>query len=185
MLNFPWARRVVPRTDTQKERTPFLEQRLGVWRVLIAADESSSFRLPNFQWGLVSIHTPLLTRAYKDIYSISPIFFWLMIATHLWYAIEDPLSLYFSNRLLLLIQQSVLQGKVHTSLDKDLCIAIIARASCSVFTGFVHWTSNNVKEQYRMLVEHRLQERLLRGISALTFISTPLKFLVSKSCAGS
>ncbi|KIK35062.1 hypothetical protein CY34DRAFT_96782 [Suillus luteus UH-Slu-Lm8-n1] len=161
MLNFPWARRVAPRTDTQKERTPFLEQRLGVWRVLIAADESSPFRLPNFQWSLVSTHTPLLTRAYKDIYSISPIFFWLMIATHLWYAIEDPLSLYFSNRLLLLIQQSVLQGKVHTSLNKDLCIAIIARASCSAFSGFVHWTSNNVKEQYRMLVEYRLQERAL------------------------
>jgi hypothetical protein len=103
MLNFPWARRVAPRVDTQKERTPFLEQRLGVWRVLIAADESSSFRLPNFQWSLVSAHTPLLSRAYKDIYSISPILFWLMIATHLWYAIEDPLSLYFSNRLLLLV----------------------------------------------------------------------------------
>ncbi|KAG2750621.1 P-loop containing nucleoside triphosphate hydrolase protein [Suillus brevipes Sb2] len=163
MLNFPWARRVAPRVDTQKERTPFLEQRLGVWRVLIAADESSSFRLPNFQWSLVSAHTPLLSRAYKDIYSISPILFWLMIATHLWYAIEDPLSLYFSNRLLLLIQQSILQGKVHTSLDKDLCIAIIARASCSAFSGFVRWTSNNVKEQYRMLVDYRLQERLLRA----------------------
>jgi hypothetical protein len=159
MLNFFWARRVVSQTDTQKERTPFLERRLGVWRVLIAADESSSFRLPNFQWGLgrMSTHIPLLTRAYKDIYSISPTSFWLMIATHFWYAIEDPLSLYFSNRLLLLvgeffltdisyincpkIQRSILQGKVHTSLDKDLCIAIIARASCSVFSGFVQWTS--------------------------------------------
>ncbi|KAG2750620.1 P-loop containing nucleoside triphosphate hydrolase protein [Suillus brevipes Sb2] len=165
MLNFFWARRVVSQTDTQKERTPFLERRLGVWRVLIAADESSSFRLPNFQWGLgrMSTHIPLLTRAYKDIYSISPTSFWLMIATHFWYAIEDPLSLYFSNRLLLLIQRSISQGKVHTSLDKDLCIAIIARASCSVFSGFVQWTSNNVKEQYCMLVDHRLQERLLRA----------------------
>jgi hypothetical protein len=93
----------VSQTDTQKEQTPFLERRLGVWRVLIATDESSSFRLPSLEWGLVSTHTPLLTRAYKDIYSISPILFWLMIATHLWHAIEDPLSLYFSNRLLLLV----------------------------------------------------------------------------------
>jgi hypothetical protein len=105
MLNFPWSRRVVPRIDKQKERTPFLERRLGVWRLLIADDESSSFRFPNFQWGLgrISSHIPLLTRAYKDMYSISPTSFWLMIATHLWYAIEDPLSLYFSNRLLLLV----------------------------------------------------------------------------------
>ncbi|KAG2337958.1 P-loop containing nucleoside triphosphate hydrolase protein [Suillus weaverae] len=163
MLNFLWARRVMPRTGTQKEQAPFLERRLGVWRILIAADESSSFRLPSFQWGIVSTHIPLLTRAYKDIYSISPMSFWLMIVTHLWYAIEDPLSLYFSNRLLLLIQRSVLQGKVPTSLDKDLCIAIITRASCSAFSGFVQWTSNNVKDQYCMLVNYRLQERLLRA----------------------
>ncbi|KIK41413.1 hypothetical protein CY34DRAFT_806075 [Suillus luteus UH-Slu-Lm8-n1] len=169
MLNFAWARRVVPRIDTQKERTPFLERRLGVWRLLIADDESSSFRFPNFQWGLgrISSHIPLLTRAYKDMYSISPTSFWLMIATHLWYAIEDPLSLYFSNRLLLLIQRSVSQGKIHTSLDKDLCIAIIARVSCSAFSGFVQWTSNNIKDQYRMLVDYRLQERLLRANLAL------------------
>jgi len=103
MLNFPWTRRIMPRTDTQKERMQFLEQRLGVWRILIAADESSSFKLPNFQWDFLSTHIPLLTRGYKDIHSISPIFFWLMVITHLWYAIEDPLSLYFSNRLLLLV----------------------------------------------------------------------------------
>ncbi|KAG1899784.1 uncharacterized protein F5891DRAFT_1036549 [Suillus fuscotomentosus] len=151
MLNFPWVRRILPRTGTQKERTPFLERRLGVWRVLIAADESSSFRLPNLHWGPVSTYIPLLTRAYKDVYSVSPKLFWVLMATNLWYAIEDSLSLYFSNRLLLLIQHSVLEGKIHTSLDKDLCIAIIARASCSVFSGFVQWTSNGVKDQYRVL----------------------------------
>ncbi|KAG2091009.1 P-loop containing nucleoside triphosphate hydrolase protein [Suillus discolor] len=164
MLNFPWARRVLlPRTGTQKERTPFLERRLGVWRILIAADESSSFRLPNLQWDLVSTHVPLLTRAYKDFHSVSPKLFWLLMVTNLWYAIEDPLSLYFSNRLLLLIQRSVLEGKIHTSLDKDLCIAIIARASCSAFSGFVQWTSNGVKDRYRTLVCYRFQELLLRA----------------------
>ncbi|KAG2062820.1 P-loop containing nucleoside triphosphate hydrolase protein [Suillus decipiens] len=85
------------------------------------------------------------------------------MVTHLWYAIEGPLSLYFSNRLLLLIQRSVLQGTLHTSLDKDLFMAIIARASCSAFSGFVHWTSNDVKDRYCMLVNYRLQERLLRA----------------------
>ncbi|KAG1899781.1 uncharacterized protein F5891DRAFT_1036502 [Suillus fuscotomentosus] len=163
MLNFPWARRILPRTGTQKERTPFLERRLGVWRILIAADESSSFRLPNLQWGVVSTHFPLLIRAYKDFHSVSPKLFWLLMVTNLWYAIEDPLSLYFSNRLLLLIQRSVLEGKIHTSLDKDLCIAIIARASCSAFSGFVQWASNGVKDQYRMLVCYRFQEWLLRA----------------------
>lgn len=163
MLNFPWAQHILPRTGTQKERTPFLERRLGVWRILIAADESSSFRLPNLQWGLVSTHVPLLTRAYNDFHSVSPKLFWLLMVTNLWYAIEDPLSLYFSNRLLLLIQRSVLEGKIHTSLDKDLCIAIIARASCSAFSGFVQWTSNGVKDQYRMLVCYRFQEWLLRA----------------------
>ncbi|KAG2135205.1 P-loop containing nucleoside triphosphate hydrolase protein [Suillus bovinus] len=165
MLDFPFksARRVLPQTDTQKKQTPFHERRLGVWRILIAADESSSFRLPSLQWDLISTHIPLLTRAYKDFYSISPMFFWLLIFTHLWYAIENPLSLYFSNRLLLLIQHSVLQGKVHTSLDRDLCIAIIARASCSVFSGFVQWTSDKVKDKYRVLVSYRLQEWLLRA----------------------
>ncbi|KAG2091008.1 uncharacterized protein F5147DRAFT_780120 [Suillus discolor] len=163
MLNFPWARRILPRTGTQKERTPFLERRIGVWRVLIAADESSSFRLPNLHWGPVSTYIPLLTRAYKDLYSVSPKLFWLLVVKNLWYAIEDSLSLYFSNRLLLLIQRSVLEGKIHTSLDKDLCIAIIARASCSAFSGFVQWTSNGVKDQYRVLVSYRFQEWLLRA----------------------
>ncbi|KAG1855124.1 P-loop containing nucleoside triphosphate hydrolase protein [Suillus tomentosus] len=163
MLNFPWARRILPRTGTQKERTPFLERRLGVWRVLIAADESSSFRLPNLHWGPVSTYIPLLTRAYKDVYSVSPKLFWVLMATNLWYAIEDSLSLYFSNRLLLLIQHSVLEGKIHTSLDKDLWLAIIARASCSAFSGFVQWTSNGVKDQYRVLVRYRFQEWLLRA----------------------
>ncbi|KAG1794733.1 P-loop containing nucleoside triphosphate hydrolase protein [Suillus variegatus] len=163
MLNFPWARRILTRTGTQKERTPFLERRLGVWRVLIATDESSSFRLPDLHWGPVSTYIPLLTRAYKDVYSVSPKLFWLLMVTNLWYAIEDSLSLYFSNRLLLLIQRSVLEGKVHTSLEKDLCIAIIARASCSAFSGFVQWTSNGVKDQYRVLVSYRFQEWLLRA----------------------
>ncbi|KAG0701532.1 P-loop containing nucleoside triphosphate hydrolase protein [Suillus ampliporus] len=86
-----------------------------------------------------------------------------MILLHLWYAIEPPLSLYFSNHLLLLIQRSVLQGKVHTSLDTDLCIAIITRALCSAFTGFVGWSSDSVKDQYRVLVEYELQERLLQA----------------------
>ncbi|KAG2355630.1 hypothetical protein BDR07DRAFT_1492974 [Suillus spraguei] len=158
MLNFPWAR-----ASAQKERKPFLERRFGVWRVLIAAEESSSFRLPDLQWGLVSTHIPLLTRAYKDIHSISPCFFWLMIVTRLWYSIENSLSLYFSTRLLLLIQRSVLQGRLHTSLDKDLCIAIIARASCSAFSGFVRWAPDNIKGQYHVLVKYRLQEQLLRA----------------------
>ncbi|KAG2135206.1 P-loop containing nucleoside triphosphate hydrolase protein [Suillus bovinus] len=163
MFNFPLARRVLPQTDTQKEQASFLERRLGVWRVLVAADDSSSFRLPNLQWGLVSTHIPLLTRAYKDFHSISPRLFWLLIAASLWYAIENPLSLYFSNRLLLLIQHSVLQGKIHTSLDRDLCMAIIARASCSAVSGFVRWTSDKVKDEYRVLVSYRFQEWLLRA----------------------
>ncbi|KAG1741995.1 P-loop containing nucleoside triphosphate hydrolase protein [Suillus lakei] len=150
MLNFPWARRTLPRTDTQKERTPFLERRLGVWRVLIAADASSSFRLPNLQWGLVSTHLPLLTRACKDVHSISPMLFWLMMVTHLWYAIEDPLSLYFSNRLLLLVGELFLTSVFILTVleDSTLCFA---RAR------------NNVRDQYRVLVEYRLQERLLRA----------------------
>ncbi|KAG2028870.1 hypothetical protein BDR03DRAFT_482992 [Suillus americanus] len=86
-----------------------------------------------------------------------------MVATHLWYAIEDPLALYLSNHLLLLIQRSVLQGEAHTSLEKDLCIAIIAQASCSLFSGFVQWTSNDVKNEYCMLVNYRLEERILRA----------------------
>ncbi|KAG0698357.1 P-loop containing nucleoside triphosphate hydrolase protein [Suillus ampliporus] len=166
MPNLTWVRRILLRTDTEKEQTSFLERKLGVWRILIATDtssSSSSFTLPNLQWGLVSTHLPLLTRACKDVYSINPRFFWLMILLHIWCAIEPPLSLYFSNHLLLLIQRSVLQGNGHGSLSTELCIAIIARASCSAFTGFVDWSSNNVRDQYRVLVEYQFQERLLQA----------------------
>jgi hypothetical protein len=101
-----WARRILLRTDTQKEKKPFLERRLGVWRILLVDD--TSFRLPNVQWDLISTNLPILTRACKDVYSISPKLFLLMILSHLWYAIEDPLSLYFSNRLLLLVRTILL-----------------------------------------------------------------------------
>jgi hypothetical protein len=103
---FTWARYTLLRTDTQREKKPFLERRLGVWRVLIVDD--TSFRLPNFQWDLISTHLPILTRACKDVYTINPKLFWLMILSHLWYAIEHPLSLYFSNRLLLLVREILL-----------------------------------------------------------------------------
>ncbi|OAX39483.1 P-loop containing nucleoside triphosphate hydrolase protein [Rhizopogon vinicolor AM-OR11-026] len=156
-----WTRRILLRTDTQREKTPFLERRLGVWRILIAND--TSFRLPSLRWDLLSAHLPILTRACKDVYSISPTLFWLMMLSHLWYAIEDPLSLYFSNRLLLLIQRSISQGEAHQNLNTDLCIAIITRASCSAFTGFVRWSSKNVEDKYSVLVEYRLQERILRA----------------------
>ncbi|KAG1727935.1 uncharacterized protein EDB91DRAFT_1162999 [Suillus paluster] len=161
MLNLTWVRRILLRTDTQKKQPSFLERKLGVWRILIAADTSSSFRLPNLQLGLLSTHLPLLTRACKDVHAISPTLFWLVILSHLWYAIEPTLSLYFSNRLLLLIQRSILQGKVHTSLDTDLCIAIIARASCSAFSGFVGWSSVSLANLARDLATSQDNEARL------------------------
>jgi hypothetical protein len=135
MLNFPWTRRIMPRTDTQKERMPFLERRLGVWRILIAADESSSFKLPNLQWGFLSTHIPLLTRGYKDIHSISPMFFWLMVITHLWYAIETPLSLYFSNRLLLLVGELFLTDALYINCSRRFNAPFCKARFTQVWTG--------------------------------------------------
>jgi hypothetical protein len=108
---FSWTRRILVRTDTQKEKPPFIERRLGVWRILMADD--TSFGLPNLQWDFVSTHLPILTRAYKDVYSISPMLFWLMLLSHLWYAIEDPLTLFISNRLLLLVRDTILTRVSH------------------------------------------------------------------------
>ncbi|KAJ8594639.1 P-loop containing nucleoside triphosphate hydrolase protein [Rhizopogon salebrosus TDB-379] len=82
-----------------------------------------------------------------------------------WYfCTSDPL---FSK-----IQRCITQGEAHHNLNTDLCIAIVTRASCSAVTGFVRWSSKNAKDKYRVLVEYRLQERLLRANFARDLVTS-------------
>lgn len=73
------------------------ELMIGIWRVLVVKE--SRFPMFNFQWENISSTFPLLRRAIYDVYAISPHLFALRILTEIWFGIEGPLSLYFSNNL--------------------------------------------------------------------------------------
>lgn len=113
-----WTRAPPPKTPSTPNDVKFSyeELMLGVWRVLVMKD--SRFSMPNFGWKQSedpSQTFPLLCRAVYDVYTISPRLFAHTIMTQFWFAIEGPLSLYFSNRLLFFVSElssprSVLTG---------------------------------------------------------------------------
>lgn len=89
------------------------ELMLGVWRVLVVKD--SPFSIINFRWESFSTTFAFFLQALYDVYTISPRLFVLCIVAHFWFAIEEPLSLYFSNRLFFFVgtvgcPKSVLTG---------------------------------------------------------------------------
>ena len=108
--------RPVPSGSPDDIKSSYEELTLGVWRVLVMKD--SPFSVFNFQWDILSETFLLLHRALCDVYSISPRLFALYIMAHVWFAIEEPLSLYFSNRLFLFVSKverliSALTGWCH------------------------------------------------------------------------
>ncbi|KIJ59189.1 hypothetical protein HYDPIDRAFT_190613 [Hydnomerulius pinastri MD-312] len=131
---------------------------LGVWRVLIAKD--TRFWLPGLKWDAISTNLPFLRRAFWDIYAISPPLFVFTILTHTWAAIEIPLSLYFSTRLLFFIERRIVEGPSDGQSATDLYWATIARVVCSVFTGLVKWASNGRQQAYSARVKYEFQARL-------------------------
>ncbi|KIJ59191.1 hypothetical protein HYDPIDRAFT_170928 [Hydnomerulius pinastri MD-312] len=139
---------------------------LGVWRVLIA--KGTRFWLPGLKWDAISTNLPLLRRAFWDVYAISPPLFIFTILTHMWYAIEEPLSLYFSNRLLFFgcqIERRIVEGPGDGQSATDLYWATIVRVMCSVFTGLVKRASEGRKQAYSARVKYEFQARLFAASS--------------------
>jgi len=88
-----------------KTKKMFSKLELGVWRLTILND--SAYKLPGIQSPseVTTVLIPLFRRAFGDMYAISPVMFYLIVVTHLWRAMEETMSLYFSNRLLFFVSK--------------------------------------------------------------------------------
>lgn len=98
-----WTRSISPETKSSPDdvKPSYQELVIGVWRVLVVKD--ARYSMFNLQWKNLSSTFPLLRRALHDVYSISPRLFALRILAEFWFAIESPLSLYFTNLLFSLV----------------------------------------------------------------------------------
>lgn len=88
-----------------KAKKKYSELKLGVWRLIILDD--SAYKFPGIQSPseIKTVLIPLFRRAFGDMYAISPMMFYLIVVTHLWRAMEETMSLYFSNRLLFFVSR--------------------------------------------------------------------------------
>lgn len=139
-----------------KVKTKFDELRLGVWRLIIV--DEPRFGIQS-QKDALSVVPPLFLRALSDMYAISPPMFLLSICMHLWRAMEEAMSLYFSNRLLFFIERR-LSEEPDGQLTRDLIWAMVARIACSIFTSLVRWASQGIRDVYKARVKYSMQGRL-------------------------
>ncbi|KIJ16673.1 hypothetical protein PAXINDRAFT_10381 [Paxillus involutus ATCC 200175] len=142
----------------KKAQQDYQELRLGVWRVLLAKKTRYGFQ--GLQWETISANLPLMRRALSDVYVVSPSLFVFTILAHLWYGVEDSLSLYFSNRLLFFIEKRIVEGTGDSQSATDLYWATISRIACSALSGLVRWASQGHKETYSALVKQQFEGRL-------------------------
>lgn len=113
-----------------KVKTKFDELRLGVWRLIIV--DEPRFGIQS-QKDALSVVPPLFLRALSDMYAISPPMFLLSICMHLWRAMEEAMSLYFSNRLLFFVSGGyVVRYTALTMVDRA---AVIGRTRWSTHQG--------------------------------------------------
>ncbi|KAH0835777.1 P-loop containing nucleoside triphosphate hydrolase protein [Lanmaoa asiatica] len=175
------------RTHTSLPETPsapnnikssYDELMLGVWRVLVVKD--SHFSMFNFRLENLSTTFPLLRRALYDVYTISPRLFALTIMTHFWFAIEGPLSLYFSNRLFFFIEKRISGGFPNDQTPYDLYLAVISRVACSVLSAYMRWWSGQNEHTYSSRIKYEYQARVFSGEPRIALISKVSDYAASR-----
>ncbi|KAH7889214.1 P-loop containing nucleoside triphosphate hydrolase protein [Phlebopus sp. FC_14] len=146
-----------PNKESAKAVKPtFTEFTLGIWRVRIANNSRS--KVPSFGLGIIHTHVPLLRQAFLDVYAVSPPLFMGAVLTNLWDAIERPLSLYFSNRLLFFIERSIVAGDGRSA--RELYWAVLARVMCIVLSTLAQWITRRFIDIYKTRVNYSFEGRL-------------------------
>lgn len=137
-----------------KAKKKYSELKLGVWRLIILDD--SAYKLPGIQSPseIRTVLIPLFRRAFGDMYAISPMMFYLIVVTHLWRAMEETMSLYFSNRLLFFIERRLSEG---SDVTNDLIWATTLRIGCSVLTTLFRWAFQGIRDVYRARLKYNMQ----------------------------
>ncbi|KAG6373710.1 P-loop containing nucleoside triphosphate hydrolase protein [Boletus reticuloceps] len=146
------------RSTPNDAKMSYEELRLGIWRVLVVKD--SHFSMFNFRWENISSALPLLRRALYDVYIISPRLFALRILAELWFAIEDPLSFYFSNTLFFSIEKKITGGSADTQTSFGLYTAVVARVICSVLSAYMSWLLQQNKCAYSSRIRYAYEARV-------------------------
>ncbi|KAH7920696.1 P-loop containing nucleoside triphosphate hydrolase protein [Leucogyrophana mollusca] len=147
--------------ESTEKRPPFADIRLGVWRLLVA--QEPGFVIPGLGWNISPMKLSILRRAFSDVYAISTPMFLGFILTHFWMAIESPLSLYFSSRLLFYIEHRIVGGAAGSSPPTGLYWATAARIACSVLTGVADWAGERQTIFYGTRIRYHFQERILEA----------------------
>lgn len=137
-----------------KTENKFSDLKLGVWRLIILNEYA--YKVPGIQSSseVTTVLIPLFRRAFGDMYAISPVMFYLIVVTHLWRAMEETMSLYFSNRLLFFIERRLSEG---SDVTNDLIWATILRIGCSVLTTLFRWAFQGIRDVYRARLKYSMQ----------------------------
>ncbi|KAH7912376.1 P-loop containing nucleoside triphosphate hydrolase protein [Hygrophoropsis aurantiaca] len=105
----------------------------------------------------------MCSRAFTEIYSISPSMFWCLMITYIWKTILPATSLYISNRLLFCIELRILGETAGVDAVKELYWAIIAQVACSLIDSLMDWVSEHILIIYGARIKYHFEERILEA----------------------
>ncbi|KAF8516471.1 P-loop containing nucleoside triphosphate hydrolase protein [Hysterangium stoloniferum] len=147
-----------PPTNASKKTLKFEE--VGIWTVMREVDPKTSWRLPiqsvvTRGKQLVAIF-PFIYRFVHECYSVSP---WMMIVylvSSLWSSTEDAVNIYFSSRLLNLIQDSVTNRHLN---GKALITTVISRLAFTLASTIV--TSPKTVQVLSTRIRYLFEKRVI------------------------
>jgi hypothetical protein len=128
--------KVAPSDEKVETTVPNLisPHHLGVWTVL-TGHRTGSFLRFNY-WKTISTTARSLSRVMKDVYQLSPGLLLLYILAYVWECISDTVLLFFSGRLLRILEIGLKEGKVD---PRVVLHAFAARILCQAFDSLVKW----------------------------------------------
>ncbi|KAK0440861.1 P-loop containing nucleoside triphosphate hydrolase protein [Desarmillaria tabescens] len=111
---------------------------LGVWKVSYLKNTPFNVRKQISDLGAAF---PYFQRLALEVYSLEPMLAILFVLNKLWKGVEGALLLYFSSRILRIIEIGLIEGVPDTG---AILNAVAARIACVVLAAILHWASEQV-----------------------------------------
>ncbi|KAF8575570.1 P-loop containing nucleoside triphosphate hydrolase protein [Ramaria rubella] len=139
---------------------------VGVWTVMREVDVDSSWRskLPGrvmlSRWKELIAMFPIFYRFLQECFSVAPNMMVVYLLAALWTSTEDAVGLYFSSRLLNIIQDSIINHKVD---GRALIVAVVSRVLFTLMNSVVATAKRRAKQTLVTRVRYLFEERLIHA----------------------
>ncbi|KAJ7028923.1 P-loop containing nucleoside triphosphate hydrolase protein [Mycena alexandri] len=152
----------VPSEDASPKNDEYTTLDLGVWRVLLPRDVVSGgfFSATVSKWNTIVFAYPVVSRFFREIYSLSPHLVILVLLLKLWGELESVLMLYVSGRLLQIIEVGLTEGRPDVN---AITQALVARLIGVTVTAAATWGREYISPQLDSLIQLHFEDHLLQA----------------------